>query len=87
MTWNLLFSKQAGKDAKTLEKTEYYSKVKELLKILKQNPFQTPPSYEKLNPPRDRKYSRRINSQHRLVYEIDESKKQVKILKMWTHYE
>jgi len=87
MTWDLLFSKQAEKDTKILKKSEHYYKVNELLKILKQNPFQTPPPYEKLQPPRDKKYSRRINVQHRLVYEIDEDKKLVKILQMWTHYE
>jgi Txe/YoeB family toxin of toxin-antitoxin system len=85
--WSLLFSGQAQKDTKILEKSKYYEKVNELLKIIKQNPFQTPPPYEKLKPPRDKKYSRRINSQHRLVYEIDENKKSVKVLSMWTHYE
>jgi Txe/YoeB family toxin of toxin-antitoxin system len=87
MTWNLKFSGQAKKDTKILERSEYYDKVNELLKILKQNPFQTPPPYEKLQPPRDKKYSRRINSQHRLIYEIDEKENLVKILSMWTHYE
>ena len=85
--WNVELSKRALQDSKKAQRSSYKEKIEELLKILKSNPFQTPPPYEKLKPPRDKKYSRRINSQHILVYEIDENKELVKILSMWTHYE
>ena len=85
--WNLELSKRALQDSKKAQRSLYKGKIEELLKILKSNPFQTPPPYEKLEPPIDKKYSRRINSQHRIVYEIDENKKTIKILSMWTHYE
>ena len=62
-------------------------KVNEIIDLLRDNPYQTPPFYEKLNGKLDGKYSRRINIQHRLVYDVDEDKKQIHIVSMWSHYE
>ena len=85
--WELVFTKQAQKDAKKISSSGLKNKVEELLKILKNNPFQTPPSYEKLVGDLLGAYSRRINIQHRIVYQIYEDIKTVKVLRMWTHYE
>jgi len=85
--WSITLTKPAQKDSKIALKSKYKDKINELLKIIKQNPFQNPPRYEKLQPPRDNKYSRRINKQHRIVYEVLENEHLIKILSLWTHYE
>jgi Txe/YoeB family toxin of toxin-antitoxin system len=83
----LVYTKQAKKDAKKLAQSGLKPKAEELLVILGNNPFQNPPPYEKLVGDLAGAYSRRINIQHRLVYEIIESETTIKILRMWTHYE
>lgn len=80
-------SKQAEKDKSLLKKAGLDKKAKALLNILIENPYQNPPSYEKLKGELDGYYSRRINRQHRIVYSVFEAEKTVKILRMWTHYE
>ncbi|HET8689475.1 MAG TPA: Txe/YoeB family addiction module toxin [Methanosarcina sp.] len=85
--WELYFTKQAQKDAKKLASSGLKEKAKELLDIIKNNPYQTPPPYEKLVGDLAGAYSRRINIQHRIVYEVLEKEKAVKIIRMWTHYE
>jgi Txe/YoeB family toxin of toxin-antitoxin system len=85
--WKLVFTKQAQKDAKKIKSANLKVKTLELLEILKKNPFQNPPSYEKLVGDLSGTYSRRINIQHRLVYQVIEEEKTVKIIRMWTHYE
>ncbi|MGD0828245.1 MAG: Txe/YoeB family addiction module toxin [Desulfobaccales bacterium] len=85
--WRLVFTKQAQKDAKKLAAAGLRSKAEELLKILRENPFQSPPSFNKLVGDLAGAYSRRINIEHRLVYEVLEQEKIIKILRMWTHYE
>ena len=87
MTWKLVDTKQAKKDAKKLADSGLKPKAEELLEIRQNNPFQNPPPYEKLVGDLTGAYSRRINIQHRLVYEIIESETTIKILRMWTHYE
>ena len=87
MSWQLYYTKQAQKDAKKLSAAGLRPKAEDLLKILQNNPFQTPPSYEKLTGDLFGAYSRRINIQHRLVYQVLEKEKAVKIIRMWTHYE
>jgi Txe/YoeB family toxin of toxin-antitoxin system len=87
MSWELEFSNRAEKDAVKIKNSIYGKKVTELLDILEKNPFQIPPPYEKLDPPTENSYSRRINEQHRLVYKIYKKERVVKILSMWTHYE
>lgn len=85
--WRLYFTKQAGKDAKKLAAAGHKEKAQELLEILQNNPYQTPPPYEKLVGDLSGAYSRRINIQHRLVYQVLEEEQAVKVLRMWTHYE
>ena len=87
MTWTLLFTKQAKKDAKRIEQAGLRGKAQILLDILKNNPFQTPPPYEKLVGDLDGAFSRRVNIQHRLVYQVLKDEQTVKVLRMWTHYE
>jgi toxin YoeB len=87
VTWNVVYSKYAIKDAKKLSSAGLKDKVKGLLDILVVNPLQNPPPYEKLVGDLTGAYSRRINIQHRLVYEIFRKEKTVRILRMWTHYE
>ena len=87
MTWNLAYSKYALKDAKKLSAAGLRDKAQALLVILELDPLQNPPPYEKLVGDLKGTYSRRINIQHRLVYEIIRKKKTVRILRMWTHYE
>lgn len=84
--YTILYSKEAQKDAKNLSATGLADKAKELIEIIKCNPFQTPPSYEKLVGNLSGAYSRRINIKHRLVYQIIEETKTVRILRMWSHY-
>lgn len=85
--WQLYFTKQAEKDAKKLAAAGLKEKAKELLEIIQNNPYQTPPPYEKLVGDLSGAYSRRINIQHRLVYQVLEKEQAVKVLRMWTHYE
>lgn len=85
--WELRFTKRAQKDVKKLAAAGLKPKAEELLAILEQNPYESPPSYEKLKGDLQGAYSRRINIQHRLVYELLEEERVVKVLSMWTHYE
>ncbi len=87
MTWRLVFTKQAQKDAKRLSISGLRPKAEELLELLRLNPYKTPPSFEKLVGDLAGAYSRRVNIQHRIVYQILEEEHTVKILRMWTHYE
>ncbi|GAB1383443.1 MAG: Txe/YoeB family addiction module toxin [Rubrivivax sp.] len=87
MTWRVVFTKQAQKDAHKLASSELKDKAQALLAVVSQNPFQNPPPYEKLVGDLAGAYSRRINIQHRLVYEVVQSEHTVKVLRMWTHYE
>jgi toxin YoeB len=87
VSWALVYTKQAQKDAKKLTSSNLQEKTQALLNIIQTNPFQNPPPYEKLLGDLEGAYSRRINIQHRLVYEVIESEHTVKILRMWTHYE
>lgn len=87
MTWKVVFTKQAQKDAKKLANSRLKSKAQNLLNIIRDNPYQTPPPYEKLIGDLEGAYSRRINIQHRLVYHSDEASQTIKVLRMWTHYE
>ena len=87
MGYIIVLTKQAQKDAKKLEACNLDKRAKELLKIIKENPYQTPPSYEKLTGTLKGFYSRRINIQHRIVYVVYENEKTIKILRMWTHCE
>jgi len=86
VSWRIVFTKQAQKDAKKLSATGLRSKAENLIQILRENPYQVPPPYEKLVGDLAGACSRRINIQHRLVYEIIEEEKTVKIIRMWTHY-
>jgi len=85
--WKLVYTKQSQKDAKKIAATNLKDKVTELLAIIQVNPFQNPPPYEKLVGDLAGAYSRRINIQHRLVYQVIESEQPIKIIRMWTHYE
>ena len=87
MTWALVYTRQAQKDAKKVSQAGLKKKVESLLQVLRKNPFQTPPPYEKLLGDLAGAYSRRINIQHRLVYQVLEERKIVKVIRMWTHYE
>lgn len=87
MKWQLVFTKQAQKDAKKLAAAGLRPKAELLLDILRENPYQNPPPYEKLVGDLSGAISRRINIQHRLVYQVLEEQKVVKIIRMWTHYE
>ncbi|HSS47890.1 MAG TPA: Txe/YoeB family addiction module toxin [Thermoanaerobaculia bacterium] len=85
--WRVVFTKQAQKDAKKLAAAGLRPRAERLLALLAENPYQTPPPYEKLLGDLAGAYSRRINIQHRLVYQVEESQRVVKVLRMWTHYE
>jgi Txe/YoeB family toxin of toxin-antitoxin system len=84
--WQLYFTKQAQKDAKKLASSGLKPKAQELLDILREDPFASPPPYEKLIGDLAGAYSRRINIQHRLVYQVLENERAVKVLRLWTHY-
>ena len=86
VTYKILYSKLALKDAKKLSNARLDAKAKKLLEILKENPFQKPPPFEKLVGNLNGAYSRRINIQQRIVYEVREEDKVVRVLRMWTHY-
>lgn len=85
--WRAFFTKQARKDAKKLSSLGLRQKAEKLLDILRENPYQTPPPFEKLIGDLAGAHSRRINIQHRLVYQIIDEMNVVKVLRMWTHYE
>ena len=85
--WEIYYTKQAKKDAKKLASAGLKIKAKELLSIIEDNPYQNPPPYEKLVGDLDGACSRRINIQHRLVYQVIEDAKVIKVLRLWTHYE
>lgn len=87
VNWQLIYTRQAQKDVKKAVSTGLHIKIKTLLAIIEKNPFMNPPSYEKLSGDMEGAYSRRINIQHRLVYQVFEEEKIIKILRMWTHYE
>lgn len=87
MTWRVVYARQAQKDAKKLAASGLKEKATELLRVVQIDPFQNPPPYEKLVGDLAGAYSRRINIQHRLVYEVLEDERVVKVLRMWTHYE
>jgi toxin YoeB len=87
VNYRIVFTKQAQKDAKKLSASGLKVKAEQLIEILRDNPYQTPPFYEKLIGDLAGAYSRRINIQHRLVYDVIEDEKTVKVLRMWTHYE
>ncbi len=87
MSWQLVFTKHAQKDAEKLAASGLKEKTLVLLEVLRNNPFQNPPPYEKLVGDLAGAYSRRINIQHRLVYQIIENQNVIKILRMWSHYE
>ena len=87
MTWTLYYTKQAQKDARKLASSGLKDRAEELLRVLEIDPFQNPPPYEKLVGDLAGAYSRRINIQHRLVYQVLEKQKAIKILRLWTHYE
>lgn len=87
MSYQLFFTKQAQKDAKKLAAAGLKPKAQQLLELLQSNPFSNPPKYEKLVGDLVGAYSRRINIQHRLVYQVLEKEKIVKVLRLWTHYE
>jgi len=85
--WEIVYTKQAQKDSKKLKSAGLKSKAEALLQILQENPYQTQPPFEKLVGDLQGAYSRRINIQHRLVYQILSDIKVVKVIRMWTHYE
>jgi len=87
VTWNLVYSKFVLKDAKKLSAAGLRDKAQTLLDLVEVDPFQNPPPYEKLVGDLKGTYSRRINIQHRLVYEVFRKEKTVRILRMWTHYD
>lgn len=85
--WNVVFTKQAQKDSRKLSSSGLKPKAERLLKILELNPYQIPPPYEKLVGDLAGAFSRRINIQHRLVYQVLDEERTVKVIRMWTHYE
>lgn len=87
VTWQIVYAKQSLKDAKKLTESGLKPKAQELLTLLAINPFQNPPPFEKLVGNLTGTYSRRVNIQHRLVYEVFNHEKTVRVLRMWTHYE
>lgn len=87
MSWKIVYTKQAQKDAKKLASSGLKEKAQELLRIIERDPRQNPPPFEKLVGDLSGAYSRRINIQHRIVYQILENEQVVKVLRLWTHYE
>ena len=87
MTWRPVFTKQAQKDAKKLASYGLKSNAESIIKILQENPYQVPPAYEKLVGDLAGAYSRRINIQHRMIYQVFNDEQVVKIIRIWTHYE
>jgi toxin YoeB len=87
VSWKIVFTKQAQRDAKKIARSNLHKKAEALLDILARNPLQTPPPCEKLAGDLAGAYSRRINIQHRLVYQIYRKERVIKVLRMWTHYD
>ena len=87
MSWVIVFTKQAQKDAKKIAASNLKAQAQRLLDIIAANPYQNPPPYEKLVGDLAGACSRRINIQHRLVYQVHDSERTVKVIRMWTHYE
>jgi len=87
VSWKVVFTKQAIKDAKKIKSAGLKTRTEKILKILGNNPYQTPPSFEKLVGDLAGAYSRRINIRNRLVYQVYDDNKTVKVIRMWTHYE
>ena len=87
MKWTVVYAKHALKDAKKISAAGLKAKTQVLLEVLANDPFQNPPAYEKLVGDLDGTYSRRINIQHRLVYEVFKKERIVRVLRMWSHYE
>ena len=87
MSWSIVYTRPALKDAKKIAQSNLKNKTLQLLSLLEQDPYQNPPPFEKLVGDLEGAYSRRINIQHRLVYQVLDEKHAVKILRMWTHYD
>ena len=87
MSWTLVYTKQAQKDARKLASSNLKPQAQRLLDIIAKNPFQNPPRYEKLIGDLAGAWSRRINIQHRLVYQVYDTEHTIKVVRMWTHYE
>jgi Txe/YoeB family toxin of toxin-antitoxin system len=87
VNWSIVYTKQAQKDAKKLASSNLKPQAQRLLDIIAKNPFQNPPPYEKLIGDLAGAYSRRINIQHRLVYQVYDAEHTIKVVRMWTHYE
>lgn len=85
--WKVVYTKQAQKDAKKVSSSGLKDKAIKLIELLKNDPFQNPPNFEKLVGDLSGTYSRRINIQHRLIYQVFDKEKKIKIIRMWTHYE
>ncbi|HEY5894346.1 MAG TPA: Txe/YoeB family addiction module toxin [Chthoniobacterales bacterium] len=87
MSWSIVYTQQAQKDARKLASSNLKPEAQRLLDIIAKNPFQNPPPYEKLVGDLAGAYSRRINIQHRLIYQVYDAKRTIKVIRMWTHYE
>jgi Txe/YoeB family toxin of toxin-antitoxin system len=87
VSWKVVYTRQAQKDAKKIAASQLKGKAQELLEIIREDPYQNPPPYEKLVGDLAGAYSRRINIQHRLVYQIYEEENTIKVIRLWTHYE
>ena len=87
VSWRVIYTRHAQKDAKKIAQSNLKKKTTELISLLEQDPFQNPPQFEKLVGDLEGAYSRRINIQHRLVYQVLIEERIVKVLRMWTHYE
>lgn len=87
MNWKLVYTKDAQKDAKKISRSGLREKTEQVLRVLAKNPFQNPPPFEKLVGDLTGAYSRRINIQHRIVYQVLKEERVVKVLRMWSHYE
>ncbi len=87
MTWRLVYTRQARNDARKLLSSDLKDKAEQLFEILREDPYRSPPPFEKLVGDLSGAYSRRINIQHRLVYQVLEEESVVKVIRMWTHYE
>lgn len=87
MSWEIVFTRQAQKDAQKLTEAGMKPKAEKLIQVLRENPYQTPPPFEKLVGDLAGAYSRRINIRHRLVYQVLDEQRVVKVIRMWTHYE
>jgi len=87
VSWRIVFTKKAQKDAKKLSASNLKVKAEAIIQILREDPYQVPPPYEKLVGDLHRAYSRRINIQHRIVYQVLDDENTIKVIRMWTHYE